>query len=174
MLKRAGVKRSARLVPYGSISRSGDFDWMAVSHHRPDATVVTRLMLDDGEVVSYVIVYEPVSGWWLVLPEGAYPGAEDWARIDVFDQIWMTQGAVAPSKDDSLSFAVMSHGYLPPWIGTPAQAGVAKRRFTGARMHWTNLMTDEGDLDTRECPGCDECEMDGGTRVFHRIRVDAD
>lgn len=172
MLKRAGVKRSARLVPYGSLSKAGDFEWMATPHHRPDATVVMRLRLDDGEVVSAVIVYEPISRWWLVLDEGMYPGPEDWARIDVFDQLWVAQGAVAPSRDDAMGLLLMRHSYLPPWVGTPAQAGVAKRRFAGARMHWVNLMTDEGDLDTAECPGCDECILTDGARAFHRVRVD--
>lgn len=170
MLARAGVMRSARQVPYGSRTRPGDFEWMALPHHKPDAPILLALTRSVEVGVSYVITYEPISGWWLIIEADRFPGQEEWAAMDVFDQLWACSGMVGPSREDAISNVLMSHDYLAPWIGTPAQAGVAKRRFRDMGEHWLNLFTDKSNLDTRECPGCDACIAVDGARAFHRVR----
>lgn len=169
MLRRSEAKRFARLLPFNSpLSRPGDMEWRAIGHHRPAASAVLHLRLDE-HIVGYEISYEGWSGWWLILPEGTIKSEPEWAGVDVFDQLMACNGLIGPTREDAMVNALLLHGFLAPWIGTTSQAAVARRRFQRSLETWPLLMASEDDLGTTECEGCDDCVPSEGTRVFHRV-----
>lgn len=168
LLRRSGAKRHSRMVPSLGLRQPGDFHWTVQRHHRPDATVYLSLRISTDEHVGYEIAHEPVTGWWLVLESGTVD--PDWRNVDVFDQLWEARGSIAVTREDAIACALLTHGFLAPWISTTTQAGVIRRRLANAPERWEMLFTDPADLDTRECDGCGECVVEG-VKAFHRVRA---
>lgn len=128
-----------------------------------------NIHLGDGESVGYVILREPVSCNWMAVPQDSI-SAEGWS-FDVFDLMWRSAPlSVFEKQDDAVEAALLSSGFLAPWISTRMAAYKALRRVRDSWEKWNSAFLDSDDFGSIRCEGCDLC--DGGIESVHRLPRD--